>query len=85
MVGEVRRNANGLEAIEHEPGKENAEEGHTLDRQTRQIAPQGAREVEKGLEAEARLYSALHHYPVVDKFWAACTSSVERRIRTRSM
>jgi hypothetical protein len=34
-----------------------------LYRQTRQIAPQGVREVEKS-EAEAQLYSALRNYPV---------------------
>ena len=59
MVGKVPWNANGLDKIEHKPGKANAEaEQHTLDRQTRQIAPQGARKVEK-LEAEVQLYSAL--------------------------
>jgi len=76
MAGEVPRNANGLDRIEHKPGKANAEaEQHTLDRQTRQIAPQGARKVEKW-EAEAQLYSAPHDYTVVDKIWGDCISLV---------
>jgi hypothetical protein len=46
----------GMGWMELSTSQENAEaEGHTLDRQTRKITPQGAREVEKGSEAEARL------------------------------
>ena len=53
MVSEVPWNANGLDRIQHKPEKANAEaERHTLDRQTRQIAPQGARKVDKS-EVEA--------------------------------
>jgi hypothetical protein len=71
MVGKVPWNVNGLDGIEHKPGKTNAEaEGHTLGHQTRQITAQGARKVEKGSEAEARFYSARHDYPLVDKLWA---------------
>jgi len=72
---EVPWNANGLDGIEHKPGKANAEvKRHTLDRQTRQLAPQSARDVERGLEAEAQLYLAQHDYLVVDKLWADCFS-----------
>jgi hypothetical protein len=76
MVGEVPWKANRVDRIEHKPGKANVKaERQTLDRQTRQIAPQNARELEKGSEAEARLYSVLHDYPVIDKLWADCVSS----------
>lgn len=75
MVGEVPWNAYGLEGIEYKPGKVNAEvKRHTLDRQTRKIIPQSAREVEKRSEAEAQLYSAQYDYLVIDKLWADCIS-----------
>ncbi|KDR76642.1 hypothetical protein GALMADRAFT_247043, partial [Galerina marginata CBS 339.88] len=79
-LSEAPQSANRLDRIEHEPGKANAEvEGHTLglsDRQTRQIAPQVAREVEIGSGTDARMYSALYGYPIVDEPWADCTTSV---------
>jgi len=65
MVGEVPWNANGEDRIGHKTGKADAEaKRHPLDRQMTQIARQSVLEVAKGSEAEARLYSALHDYPV---------------------
>ena len=50
MVGEIPWNANELEGFEHEPGKENEEVGgHTLNRQTRQIALQSGSRSREGI------------------------------------
>ena len=50
MVSEILWNANGLDGFEHEPGKENEEAGgHTLNRQTRQIAPQRGSRSREGI------------------------------------
>lgn len=47
MVGKVLWNVNGLDGIEHRPGRHAEAEGHTLGHQTRQITAQGARKVER--------------------------------------